>query len=105
MKSPIIHLAIELFKKHLASIYLYSFDYEGNNTRFGYEFGNDHYPFNGGIHHSNDNIYLFSTHALNEADTEMAKKMVQLWTSFAIQGSPKIINGPDILPMSCKYQM
>uniref|UniRef100_T1PJL9 Carboxylic ester hydrolase n=1 Tax=Musca domestica TaxID=7370 RepID=T1PJL9_MUSDO len=100
MKSPVISLATRMFRKGLAPVYLYSFDYEGSNTRFGYEFGNDHYPFEGGVHHSNDNIYLFSTHKLNEADTKVSKNMVQLWTSFAITGKPSLESHQEILPMS-----
>ncbi|XP_061391122.1 glutactin [Musca vetustissima] len=99
MKSPVITLATRMLQKALAPVYLYSFDYEGSNTRFGYEFGNEHYPFEGGVHHSNDNIYLFSTHKLNEADTKVAKNMVQLWTSFAITGKPSLENNMEILPM------
>lgn len=105
MKSPIITLAKKVFSKGLAPVYLYTFDYEGSNTRFGYEFGNDHYPFEGGVHHSNDNIYLFSTHSLNEADTIMAKKMIELWTSFAINGKPSLENGLEMLPMSSEYYL
>ncbi|KAL5280805.1 CES5A.2 family protein [Megaselia abdita] len=70
------------------TIYLYTFDYMGEHTRFGYEFGNEWYPFNGGVHHSDDNIYLFSTHKLNENDRTIAKKKVDLWTSFAANGTP-----------------
>lgn len=103
MKSPVISLATRMFRKALAPVYLYSFDYEGSNTRFGYEFGNDHYPFEGGVHHSNDNIYLFSTHKLNEADTEVSKNMVQLWTSFAITGKPSLESHQEILPMSGEF--
>ncbi|XP_037933074.1 glutactin-like [Teleopsis dalmanni] len=100
IKSPVIALTTQLKEKNLADIYLYSFDYEGQNTRFGYELGNEHYPFNGGVHHSNDNIYLFSTHSLNDNDTRMAQKMVELWTSFAIDGIPSSSEGPPILPMN-----
>lgn len=100
MKSPVLTLAKNMLQKSLAPVYLYSFDYEGSNTRFGYEFGNDHYPFEGGVHHSNDNIYLFSTHDLNAKDAEIAKKMVDIWTSFAMEGKPKAANAIDILPMT-----
>lgn len=105
MKSPVITLAKNMLQKNLAPVYLYSFDYEGSNTRFGYEFGNEHYPFEGGVHHSNDNIYLFSTHNLNAEDTEMAKKMVQIWTSFAIDGKPSFENDIEILPMKSKTKI
>ncbi|KAM7358813.1 esterase Q [Cochliomyia hominivorax] len=100
MKSPVLTLAKNMLYKKLAPVYLYSFDYEGSNTRFGYEFGNKHYPFEGGVHHSNDNIYLFSTHDLNDKDTKMAMKMVEIWTSFAIDGKPKVDNDINILPMN-----
>ncbi|XP_075161852.1 esterase Q [Haematobia irritans] len=100
MKSPVITLARLMYEKSLAPVYLYSFDYGGSHTRFGYEFGNSHYPFEGGVHHSDDNIYLFSTHTLNEADTEVAKNMVDLWTSFATIGKPILENKFEILPMS-----
>lgn len=77
------------------TIYLYSFDYLGEHTRFGYEFGNEWYPFNGGVHHSDDNIYLFSTHKLNEVDETVARMKVDLWTSFAVNGTPSF-NGVEM---------
>ncbi|XP_043647997.1 juvenile hormone esterase [Drosophila teissieri] len=89
MKSPVITLATKIYTQQLAApVYVYSFEYEGKYTRFGYEFGNSHYPFNGGVHHSNDNIYLFATHSLEGQDTQMSEKMVDVWTSFAIEGVP-----------------
>ncbi|XP_004518726.1 glutactin [Ceratitis capitata] len=90
MKSPVISYASGLQRKMLHPVFLYSFDYAGEHTRFGYEFGNSHYPFQGGVHHSNDNIYLFATHKLNSNDTLMAKKMVDLWYSFAVEGVPSV---------------
>ncbi|XP_020816565.1 glutactin [Drosophila serrata] len=90
MKSPVITLASKILAQQPTTpVYVYSFEYEGEFTRFGYEFGNSHYPFNGGVHHSNDNIYLFATHPLRGQDTLMSQKMVELWTSFAIDGVPK----------------
>ncbi|XP_001352976.2 glutactin isoform X1 [Drosophila pseudoobscura] len=90
MKSPVIALATKLYAQQpSAPVYVYSFEYEGKYTRFGYEFGNDHYPFNGGVHHSNENLYLFATHPLVGQDSRMSQKMVELWTSFAIDGRPK----------------
>ncbi|XP_055591664.1 glutactin-like [Uranotaenia lowii] len=73
--------------------FMYSFDYKGEHTRFGYNTDISRIPFDGGVHHHNDLLYLFpypkSAAKLNEADTEIAKKMVDLWTSFAIDGVPK----------------
>lgn len=52
------------------------------------------YPFVGGVHHSDDLIYLFpdppDVAKLNAADTKIAQSMVDLWTSFAIEGVPKL---------------
>lgn len=90
MKSPLLRFLQVSSENAAGDNYLYSFDYQGEYTRFGYEFGNEWYPFEGGVHHSNDNIYLWSTHKLNAKDTEMAKKMVNIWTSFAISGKPSL---------------
>lgn len=53
-----------------------------------------HYPFLGGVHHSDDLIYLFpdppDVAKLNAADTKIAQRMVDLWTSFATNGIPKL---------------
>lgn len=52
------------------------------------------YPFQGGITHADDNIYLFpypsNVAKLNENDTKMAQMMVDLWTSFATNGVPTL---------------
>lgn len=101
-KAPILRLvhANAIFNPY--NTFLYSFDYRGEHTRFGY--GNDvsHYPFDGGVHHSNDNIYLFPSPPdvanLNEADTQMAKKMVHIWTSFITNGFPELNSTLDWLP-------
>lgn len=69
--------------------YLYSFNYKGQYTKFGY--GEEvHYPFPGGVAHSNDLLYLFPTTdgPLNTADKAVARTMMELWTNFAIHGSP-----------------
>lgn len=75
--------------------FLYTFDYSGEYTRFGYE-ENVNYSFNGGVTHSNDILYLFpfppEKSKLNEADRNMAIKMVDLWTSFARTGKPSLSN-------------
>ena len=72
---------------------MYSFDYRGEHTRFGYDQDISHIPFDGGVHHTNDLLYLFpyppTAAQLNEPDTAMAKKMVDLWSSFIVEGVPK----------------
>ena len=106
-KSPVLHYLDLNTRQSQINNYLYSFDYEGAHTRFGYEKGNKHYPFNGGVHHSNDNLYLFPYpfNRLNEKDLKMAKTMVQLWTTFAINGRPSadILNGSKLLPVQSKF--
>ncbi|XP_067648579.1 glutactin [Eurosta solidaginis] len=98
IKSPMIAYANALQRKAGSKpIYFYSFDYMGEHTRFGYEFGNSQYPFEGGVHHSNDNIYLFGTHQLNEKDTKFAKKIVDLWSSFVVNGVPKVEDEEKLL--------
>ncbi|XP_067612788.1 glutactin-like isoform X2 [Eurosta solidaginis] len=99
-KSNEIGFTNKLFAKSYSSpIYFYTFDYEGAQTNFGFDTGNSQYPFNGGVHHTDDLLYLFPMKPLNTADTEMAKKMVALWTSFAMTGAPKLAEGPPVLPM------
>lgn len=75
--------------------YLYTFDYVGE---FHYR---DEIPVFYGAQHSDDLIYLFPypPHAivLNEKDKEIAKRMVNLWTSFATNGVP-IAKGTPIWP-------
>lgn len=63
-----------------------------------------HYPFSGGVHHSDDLIYLFpyppNDAKLNKQDTKIAQLMVDLWTSFATSGvpeQPKSKNGINAL--------
>lgn len=53
-----------------------------------------HYPFTGGVSHSDDLIYMFpyppNVADLNEEDTKVAKIIVDLWTSFAANGIPEL---------------
>ncbi|XP_054731971.1 glutactin-like [Anastrepha obliqua] len=100
-KSTMIGFTNKLFSKaNLAPIYFYTFDYAGEKTNFGFDLGNSQYPFNGGVHHTDELLYLFPTKELNVLDTEVSKKMVALWVSFAITGVPKVAEAPEILPMN-----
>lgn len=90
IKSAVLKMAkINALKK--SDTFLYSFDYKGEFTRFRYGRPTAKYPFDGGVHHSDDNIYMypFPHPELNEQDQKMAQRMVDLWTSFVIEGVPK----------------
>ncbi|XP_049292129.1 glutactin-like [Anopheles funestus] len=94
IKAPLLREAQANARVNPNATFLYSFDYVGEQTRFGYGSDTSHYPFDGGVHHSDDKLYLFpyppgNPVALNEKDTAMAKLMVDLWTSFATDGIPK----------------
>lgn len=56
--------------------------------------GTSHYPFEDGITHSDELRYLFpypvDAAKLTENDTKMSEKMIDLWTSFAINGIPTL---------------
>lgn len=103
-KGPILKMFQH--RKNAQNLFLYSFDYDGEFTRFGYGADTSQYPFSGGIHHSNDNLYIFPypnfAVNLNEKDTIMAKTMVDFWTSFATTGIPSSLYCPNWPSFSCK---
>ncbi|GAB0089472.1 Carboxylic ester hydrolase [Sergentomyia squamirostris] len=92
IKGPLFRAVQENAKFNPKNTWLYSFDYKGQYSRFGYGEDVNKYPFDGGVGHSDENIYLFpwpkSAANLNDADTRIARKLVDLWTSFAIDGVP-----------------
>ncbi|XP_053685658.1 glutactin-like [Sabethes cyaneus] len=73
--------------------FLYTFDYQGETTRFGYGADTSHYPFLGGVHHSDDLLYLFpfppGQPGVSGKDAAICHMMVELWTSFCATGVPK----------------
>ncbi|XP_073986767.1 juvenile hormone esterase-like isoform X2 [Rhodnius prolixus] len=74
--------------------FLYTMNYLGHLTKFGY--GEEvNYPFPGGVAHSDDLIYLFpySKGNLSEEEMVVAKTMVELWSNFAIYGKPTPATG------------
>ncbi|KAK9510784.1 hypothetical protein O3M35_005496 [Rhynocoris fuscipes] len=80
--------------KYNKNTYLYTMNYMGHLTKFGY--GEEvNYPFPGGVAHSDDLIYLFpfSKGNLTESEMVVAKTMVELWTNFAIYGKPVPASG------------
>lgn len=105
IKSAVLKMAkINAYKK--SDTYLYSFDYKGEFTRFRYGRPTSQYPFDGGVHHSDDNIFLypFPHPELNEEDAKMAKRMVDLWTSFVIDGVPKASDVQEWPKMTSKLR-
>ncbi|XP_055528035.1 glutactin-like [Wyeomyia smithii] len=96
VKGPVLRDVQANVKYSDMETYLYTFDYDGEHTKFGYGVNISHYPYEGGIYHSDENIYLFPHPAemteLNAADTRMSETMVDLWTSFAIDGVPQSAN-------------
>uniref|UniRef100_A0A182UY99 carboxylesterase n=1 Tax=Anopheles merus TaxID=30066 RepID=A0A182UY99_ANOME len=71
-------------------VYLYNFDYVGPPSPvtpgFPYDFPNT-------VGHGDELKFLFPmSNVLNEEHTQMAKIMVDLWTSFAITGKPQADN-------------
>lgn len=66
--------------------------FENRTGRFGFGTDITQLPFKGGVAHSDELIYLFpyppQAANLNANDTEMAKSVVELWTSFVIHGRP-----------------
>ncbi|XP_055692894.1 glutactin-like [Lutzomyia longipalpis] len=93
IKGPTFRAVQENAKFNPDQTYLYTFNYKGQYTRFGYGADITKYPFEGGISHSDENLFLFpwpkSAAKLNEEDTKIAKKMVDLWTSFVSEGVPQ----------------
>lgn len=57
------------------------------------------FPYKGAVQHEDDLQYLFPLKQMNADDEKMAKLMVQLWTSFAIDGVPRAKEVPSWLPM------
>lgn len=61
--------------------------------RFGYGYDTTHLPFRGGVHHTDDLVYLFpypkNVAKLNDVDREMSQTLLNLWTSFAANGIPQ----------------
>lgn len=98
MKAPILSLVQEYSKNNPNKAYLYSFDYEGKYSPFKSHFNSSNYPFYNGVHHSDDNIYLFPHPKyetnFNKNDFNMSKTMIELWTTYAINGQPSAENVP-----------
>jgi len=73
-----------------ANSWFYSFEYYGEASLWNFLFPNESPPIPRGVTHGDELLYLFSTGVFNlsEPDWDMAWKMVNLWTNFAIHGDP-----------------
>lgn len=78
---------------------MYTFDYESNNSLFA---SHIHPLVKDGVHHGDELFYLFPFVSLNEKDTKIAKRMIDLWTSFAITGIPKAEGIPEWPPVTSR---
>lgn len=93
-KLPVL-LALNLNNKHVPeNTFLYSFDYDGEFNRYRDldEEHNMQSPFKAGVSLTDEALYLFPypdhVKNLSPPDESMAKRMVDLWTSFVINGHP-----------------
>ncbi|KAH8249046.1 hypothetical protein KR032_005441 [Drosophila birchii] len=100
LKNPVLLVLQANAKKLPNSTYLYSFDYEGEQTRYATSPEEASFvPFDMGTSLTDDNLYLFPWPrflALNSnRDMKVARRMVALWTSFATTGVPRAPGVPE----------
>ncbi|XP_053956886.1 glutactin [Anastrepha ludens] len=93
-KLPVL-LALNMNNKHVPdNTFLYSFDYMGEFNRYRDldEETNMQSPFKAGVSLTDEALYLFPypQHVTNlsSPDISMAMRMVDLWSSFVINGNP-----------------
>lgn len=87
LKGPTYH-KVQL-NSRVNNSYYYAFNYRGKNTMWDF-IGDPNAPFDGGVCHANDLLYLFNVPLmfLDEEGEEVSRKMVGLWTNFAYYGEP-----------------
>ncbi|ETN61524.1 glutactin [Anopheles darlingi] len=90
IKAPVMQDVTRFAHANVGQVYLYSFDYSGTPSIYNFSANQDlQYPYPNNSFHAEDLFYLFPLgQRLNQQDTEMAKMMVDLWTSFATRGVP-----------------
>ncbi|XP_071452929.1 juvenile hormone esterase-like [Hetaerina americana] len=106
LKGPQYH-QVQLHSKRNNS-YFYAFNFLGNSTMWSY-LGVPGLPIEGGVCHMNELMFLFNIPKieLDEEEEDLSKKMIGLWTNFAIYGEPnpeesKIDGVPKWLPYTYK---
>ncbi|KAK7079156.1 Carboxylesterase 5A [Halocaridina rubra] len=97
--------------KHLTSkTFVYSFDFESDDSMFTWLFiGHDDIPFEPGVTHADELMYIFSFPAILQGQQLVVKdRMVAMWTNFAKYGDPtpdgdkaswQALNIPKWLPL------
>uniref|UniRef100_A0A182QVZ9 Carboxylic ester hydrolase n=1 Tax=Anopheles farauti TaxID=69004 RepID=A0A182QVZ9_9DIPT len=90
IKAPVLQDVTRFAHANPGKVYLYSFDYSGAPSMYNFSLQDGfNYPYHNNSFHAEDLFYLFPLgQRLNQRDTEVAKMMVDLWTSFAINGRP-----------------
>lgn len=88
-------MALNMNNRHVPeNTFLYSFDYDGEFNRYRDmdEEHNMQSPFKAGVSLTDEALYLFPypehVTKLSPPDESMAKRMVDVWTSFVINGHP-----------------
>ncbi|XP_046449413.1 juvenile hormone esterase-like [Daphnia pulex] len=85
---------LQLISQHNPSAFFYSFEYEGRNSLCNAFFIGNQPPVPHGVCHSDELIYLFVYRftsippSLNASETEVSRKMLQIWTNFVKYGDP-----------------
>jgi len=76
--------------------WFYSFEYYGKASLWNFLFPGNQPPIERGVTHGDEMMYLFSTGLFDfsEQDWDIAWKMVNLWTNFAIYGTPTTPENP-----------
>ncbi|XP_051164616.1 juvenile hormone esterase-like [Leptopilina boulardi] len=85
---PVAILSEKISKFGKKPVYLYMFGYRGESSYTNVDYGIDE---NVGVHHADDLFYLFSgehSKSITDKDKYIIDLMVDLWTSFAINGIP-----------------
>lgn len=92
VKAPILRAIQAHAEFYPDKTWLYSFDYESENS-LSNSLRHNNPKFTGGVQHGDELSYIFEsptmTSKLNPQDTAISKVMVELWTSFADTGVPK----------------
>lgn len=95
---PTVILTEKLRKIEKSPVYFFLFSYRGETTRFNLQHGTNE---NVGVSHADELLYLFSGNHpkfTSEADNYIIDVMIDLWTSFAINGTPtsKLLENPNL---------